>query len=104
MFRPPDAFIFNGTDVAQRWAKWRKMLETYFTAAEVAGKAAKVQITILLHTAGEKAEDIHCHFIFSNTENKKDTKMVLDKFVILKRTLYSRGTNSGQKNTVKVKR
>ena len=80
MFKPPDAFNFIGTDVAQRWAKWRKTFETYFTAAEVEKKPAKVQIAILLHTAGAEAQEIHSQFTFSDDENKDDVKTVLDKF------------------------
>ena len=80
MFRPPDAFNFNGTDVAQRWAKWRKTFETFFTAAEVAKKAAAVQIAILLHTAGSEAQEIHSQFTFLATEDKDDVTTVLNKF------------------------
>ena len=80
MFKPPDAFNFNGTDVAQRWAKWRKTFETFFTAAEVSQKSAKVQIAILLHTAGEEAQEIHSHFTFTDNENPDDYKVVLKKF------------------------
>ena len=76
----PDSFNFNGTDVAQRWTKWRKTFETYFTAAELSSKPAKVQIAILLHAAGEEAQEIHSQFTFADTENAEDTKTVLDKF------------------------
>ena len=90
-FKPPDAFNFSGTDVAQRWAKWRKTFETYHTAAEISEKSAKVQIAILLHTAGEEAQEIHSQFTFGTGENKDDVKTVLDKF-----TSYC----NPQKNTV----
>ena len=76
----PDNFNFNGTDVAQRWTKWRKTFETYFTAAEQSSKPAKVQIAILLHAAGEEAQEIHSQFTFADTENAEDVKTVLDKF------------------------
>ena len=68
----PDNFNFNGTDVAQRWTKWRKTFETYFTAAEQSSKPAKVQIAILLHAAGEEAQEIHSQFTFADTENAED--------------------------------
>ena len=80
IFRVPDPFNFNGADVAQRWVKWRKTFETYFTAAEVSKKAPNVQIAILLHTAGGEAQEIHSQFIFTEQENKDDIKTVLDKF------------------------
>ena len=79
-FRAPDPFNFNGQDVAQRWAKWRKTFETYFTAAEVEKKPAKVQIAILLHAAGEEAQEIHSQFTFGDEENKEDITTVLKKF------------------------
>ena len=76
----PESFNFNGSDVAQRWAKWRKTFETYFIAAEISKKPAPVQIAILLHAAGEEAQEIHGQFIFTESEDKEDTKTVLDKF------------------------
>ena len=71
-FRVPDAFNFNGQDVAQRWAKWRKTFETYLTAAEVDKKPPKVQIAILLHAAGEEAQEIHSQFTYAADEDKED--------------------------------
>ena len=79
-FRVPDAFNFNGQDVAQRWAKWRKTFETYFTAAEVDKKPPKVQIAILLHAAGEEAQEINSQFTYAADEDKEDIKTVLTKF------------------------
>ncbi len=79
-FRMPEPFNFDGSDAAQRWAKWRKTFETYFIAAEVSKKSPTVQIAILLHTAGEEAQEIHSQFTFAEGENKEDHKTVLDKF------------------------
>ena len=107
MFKPPDAFNFNGTDVAQRWAKWRKSFETYFTAAEVEKKPANVQIAILLHTAGAEAQEIHSQFTFSEDENKDDFKTVLDKFNSYcnpQKIQYLRDIVSGQRNILKESR
>ena len=80
MFKPPEPFNFNGTDVAQRWAKWRKTFETYFTAAEINKKEGKVQIAILLHTAGSEAQEIHDQFVFGESEDKNNCTTVLNKF------------------------
>ncbi len=80
MFRPPEPFAFEGSDCDQRWVKWKRAFETYFTAAEIEKKSAKVQIAILLHTAGPEAQVIHSQFVFANETDKDDIKKVLELF------------------------
>ena len=93
-FRAPEPFEFDGPDVAQRWSKWRKAFETYFTAAEVTKKTPDVQVAILLHSAGTEAQEIHSQFVFVNEDDKKDVKKVLDHFDTYckprKNTVYER--------------
>ena len=103
-FRMPERFNFDGTDVARRWAKWRKSFETYFTAAELSKKTAAVQVAILLNAAGDEAQEIHSQLVFADTEDKDDVKTVLDKFTIVvrERTLYLKGINSGREFTWKM--
>ena len=76
----PEKFNFDGTDVAQRWAKWRKSFEKYFTAAEWSKKTPAVQVAILLNAAGDEAQEIHTQLIFADGENKDDVQTVLTKF------------------------
>ena len=93
-FRAPEPFVFDGPDVAQRWSRWRKAFETYFTAAEIVKKSAEVQVAILLHSAGTEAQEIFSQFTFENENDKKDVKKVLDHFSTYckprKNTVYER--------------
>ena len=78
--KPPEAFIFDGPNVSQRWTRWAKQFETYYTAAELGSKGKNVQIAILLNAAGAEAQEVHEQFTFAETEDKEDYKLVLKKF------------------------
>ena len=78
--KPPDAFVFDGPDVSQRWTRWAKQFETFYTAAELSGKDKKVQIAILLNAAGAEAQEVHDQFTWALTEDKEDYQTVLKKF------------------------
>ena len=78
--RSQEHLIPTGSNLAQRWAKWRKSFETYFTAAEISKKTPAVQVAILLNAAGDEAQEIHTQFIFDEGENKDDVQIVLKKF------------------------
>ena len=73
-FRVPDPFNLNSQDGAQRWAKWRKTFETYFTLAEINKKPTKVYAAILLDAVGEEAQEIDVHFWYTEDENKEAFK------------------------------
>ena len=86
--------MFDGSDVAQRWSKWRKSFETYHIAAELSKKSPEVQVAILLHSAGSEAQEIFGQFVFTNEDDSKDIKKVLDHFSTYcnprKNTVYER--------------
>ena len=82
-FRAPEPFLFDGQNVAQRWTRWRKSFQTYFTACEMGKKSKDVQVAVMLHSAGQEAQYIHEHFQYdAETEaaDKKDYVKLLDKF------------------------
>ena len=76
----PDYFSFDGVDVAQRWARWRKQFETYHLACELSKKPKAVQVAILLNSCGLEAQEIHDQFTFEENEDKDDYELVLKKF------------------------
>ena len=81
--RLPEPFSFEGPNVAQRWTRWRKQFQTYFTACEYGKKSKDVQVAVLLHSAGQEAQDIHEHFQFDEETAEADRKnytKILDKF------------------------
>ena len=78
--KPPEAFSFEEPNAPQRWARWEKQFHTYFTAAELSGKTAEVQVARLLNAAGPEAQKIHELFTFASEDEKKDYKAVLKKF------------------------
>ena len=78
--KPPEAFSFEEPNAPQRWARWEKQFNTYYTAAELAGKSEEVQVARLLNAAGPEAQEIHELFTFDAEEDKKDYKKVLKKF------------------------
>ena len=79
-FRGPDAFSFDGADVAQRWNRWEKAFRTYFMAAELKKKPKDVQVAILLNCAGTEAQEVHEQFEFEEEVDEKDIEKVLKKF------------------------
>ena len=78
--KPPEAFSFEEPNAPQRWARWEKQFNTYYTAAELSGKTAEVQVARLLNAAGPEAQEIHELFTFASEDEKKDYKAVLKKF------------------------
>ena len=79
-FRAPEPFSFDGPNVAQRWNRWEKQFNTFFTACELVKKDKAVQVAILLHTAGTDAQEIHEQFQFAEEADKKDYAKVLQMF------------------------
>ena len=79
-FRAPDHFSFDGPNVAQRWNRWEKQFNTFFTACELPKKEKDVQVAILLHTAGTDAQEIHEQFQFTQETDKKDVTKILKMF------------------------
>ena len=78
--KPPDVFNFEEPNAPQRWARWEKQFETYFVAAELAGKSQEVQVARLLNAAGPEAQEVHELFTYEAEEDKKDYKKILKKF------------------------
>ena len=79
-FKAPDAFSFDGLNVAQRWTRWQKQFQMYFTACELGKKSKEVQVAILLHSAGPEAQEIHEQFQFTEDGDKKEYLKILEKF------------------------
>ena len=79
-FKPPEAFTFDGPNIAQRWTRWQKTFVTYFQACELSKKGKKVQVSILLHVAGTDAQEIHEQFQFDEDGDKDDVTKILAKF------------------------
>ena len=78
--KPPDTFNFEEPNAPQRWARWEKQFETYFVAAELAGKSQEVQVARLLNAAGPEAQEVHELFTYEADDDKKDYKKILKKF------------------------
>ena len=78
--KPPEAFSFEEPNAPQRWARWEKQFNTYFTAAELSEKSEEVQVARLLNAAGAEAQEIHDLFTFAAEGDKTDYKKVLEKF------------------------
>ena len=94
LFRSPEAFSFDGTDVAQRWTRWEKGFRTFFIASEYKKKPKDIQVAILLNCAGTEAQEVHETFQFDDEEDKKNIDKVLEKFTEYcnprKNTVYER--------------
>ena len=78
--KPPESFSFEEPNAPQRWARWGKQFNTYFTAAELGDKAKEVQVARLLNAAGAEAQEIHDLFTFETEDDRKEYKIVLKKF------------------------
>ena len=78
--KPPESFAFEEPNAPQRWARWQKQFQTYFTAAELSGKSKEVQVARLLNAAGAEAQEIHELFTFATDDEKKEYTIVLQKF------------------------
>ena len=91
--KPPGELSFVG-NVAENWRKWRRAFENYLLAInlvvatapegepEPVGNAAirRRQLAILLHTAGEEANEIYGQFEYDNDNDNVDYTIVMQKF------------------------
>lgn len=66
---PPPPFNFTNNlenvtsgNLSNEWDKWKSAFMVYYEACELAKKAAKVQINILLHVIGEQCREVHAQF------------------------------------------
>ena len=57
--KPPEEFAFGEPNAPQRWARWEKQFEPYFTAAELSNKSKEVQVDCLLNAAGAEAQELY---------------------------------------------
>ena len=80
LFRAPEPFSFDESDVAQRWTRWEKGFRTFFKASEYKKKPKDIQVAILLNCAGAEAQEVHEQFEFAEEGDDKDIDKVLKKF------------------------
>ena len=79
-FPTPSPMKFDVPNVAESCKKWEKSFEVYRTAHEAFKKPEKVQVALLLHTAGPDAQTIFDTFQFRSGESKDKYSDVLQKF------------------------
>jgi len=80
---PPKPMNFNATNgLADKWKRWERAFRNYYEATELSKKKGATQVAILLHCAGEGAQDRFEKFEFTEEgEDKKDNlETVLTKF------------------------
>ena len=91
--KPPGELSFVG-NVAENWRRWRRTFENYLLAInlvetpvvvgqpEPAGNAVvrRRQLAILLHTAGEEANEVYSQFEYDNDGDDENYTVVLGKF------------------------
>lgn len=82
IFKPPPAVSFTTSNTADVWRKWEQQFRFFHEAAELSKKSAKTQVAILLHCAGQEAQDIHKSFEFAGTDQDsgENWEHVLKKF------------------------
>jgi len=91
--KPPTELCFDG-NVSENWRKWKRSFDNYLLAINLVttpaggdgvdppGNAAirRRQLAILLHTAGEEANEVYSQLDFANDNEKVDYKIVVQKF------------------------
>ena len=73
---PPEQFNFLCPD---SWPKWIHRLERFHEASQLATKSEQRQISTLIYTMGDKADDILASFGL-NDDDKKKYSTVTEKF------------------------
>ena len=74
--QPPAPFPFHQPD---EWAKWKRRFEQFCLASGLSTEGEERQVSTLLYTMGEEAEDILMSTNISD-EDKKNYKQVIGKF------------------------
>ena len=104
VFKPPQNFDFESSNLEEEWRRWSGQFEHYHVACELEGKSKSVQVAILLHSIGAEGQDIHSQFEFATGEDKEDYKIILKKFkeyCQLVKTLFLSVINFGIGNSHK---
>lgn len=76
-FKPPDNFTF---DKPGEWLSWRQRFVRYRTATKLTEEDGTVQVSTLIYTMGNEAENIYKSFVFNDRESRDDFDTVLKKF------------------------
>lgn len=84
--KPPEPLSFS-RNISENWKKWFKKFGIYLLATESNNKAVEVNIAILLHAIGEKAQEKYDTFELSVADAKDYDKVVkaFENFCVPKR-------------------
>ena len=86
--KPPELFNFSSP---AEWPKWRRRFERFRKAWGLDASVEETQVSTLIYTMGDEADDILRLFTLSE-EDKTKYKTVMDKFeshFVKNGTLYS---------------
>ena len=88
--QPPCAFRFNRPD---EWEKWKRRFEQFRLASGLSAESKERQVSTLLYTLGEDAEDVLSSTNISEDNRKKYAEVMskLDSFFqVRKNVIYER--------------
>jgi len=88
--QPPSAFRFDHPD---EWAKWKQCFEQFRLASRLSAESEERQISTLLYTLGEDAEDVLSSTNISEENRKKYVEVITkldDFFQVRKNVIYER--------------
>ena len=90
--KPPSPFPFHRPD---EWQRWRRRFEQFRVASGLSAESQQRQVSTLLYTMGEEAEDTLMSTKISDDEKKDYAKVVakLDSFFqVRKKVVYNHWT------------
>ena len=72
---PPKTLCLEG-NTAENWRRWIQRFRLYMCATEKDKKAEKLQCAMLLHCAGEEAQELYNTFTFADGEKDKIAPLI----------------------------
>ena len=82
-FKPPQPFSPGSSEtqnLGQAWKDWKQQFELFLTAAEKKDSPGEVKVAMLLCAMGPAYTKVYNKFTFTNNDQKKQLKIVLEKF------------------------
>ena len=78
-FTLPKPLIVEG-NLVENWKRWKQDFALYLTATKYSRKPIHVKSSLLLHSIGEKGQEIYNNFMFDNEEDTLVYDKIIEKF------------------------
>jgi len=76
---PPDPLDLDGSNVSDKWRKWKQRFELFSLASGLSSKDEGIQATTFLHVIGPDALEVYNTFSWEEAGDEKKVTKILEK-------------------------